>query len=264
MPEQHPSRRPLVIGNWKMHTTGAEGAALAAEVAAGLDPGLSPGLSLCRAEVAVAPPFTALAAVAEAIRGSAVALAAQDVFHEREGAFTGAVSAPMLASAGCSLVLVGHSERRHVFGDGDDDVRKKTLAVLGAAMRPVVCVGETLTQRDAGEAENVVRSQLAAVIAGLSNRELDALAVAYEPVWAIGTGRTATPETTETMHRAIRAGISALAGPDTAQRTPVLYGGSVKGDNAAAILAGANVDGLLVGGASLRADSFLSICRAAG
>ena len=149
MPEQSPSRRPLIIGNWKMHKTGAEGAALAAEVAAGLGPRLDPGLDPNRAEVAVAPPFTALAPVAAAIRGSALALAAQDVFYEREGAFTGAVSAPMLASAGCSLVLVGHSERRHVFGDGDDDVRRKTLAVLGAAMRPVLCIGETLTQRDA-------------------------------------------------------------------------------------------------------------------
>ncbi len=260
MPDQTPTRRPLVIGNWKMHKTGAEGAALASEIAAGLAAGLDPN----RAEVAVAPPFTAIAPVAEAIRSSAVALAAQDVFYEREGAFTGAVSAPMLAAAGCSIVLVGHSERRHVFGDSDADVRQKTLAVLEARMHPVVCVGETVEQRDAGQAENVVRGQLQAVIAGLSDTQLASLAIAYEPVWAIGTGRTATPETAEAMHRAIRASVAALAGPEAAEATPLLYGGSVKGDNASAILAGANVDGLLVGGASLRADSFLSICRAAG
>lgn len=256
MPDHESTHRAIVIGNWKMHKTGAEGVALATEIAAGLEPG--------RAEVAVAPPFTALAPVADALRGSSVALAGQDVFHEREGAFTGAVSAPMLAAAGCSIVLVGHSERRHVFSDRDEDVRRKALAVLDAGMRPVVCVGETLEQRDAGDAENVVRSQVEAVVAGLSEAQLARLTVAYEPVWAIGTGRTATPDTAEAMHRAVRASLGALAGSVAAERTPILYGGSVKGDNAGAILAGANVDGLLVGGASLRADSFLTICHAAG
>ena len=256
MPEPESTRRPLVIGNWKMHKTGAEGVALATEIAAGLQPG--------RAEVTVAPPFTALAPVADALRGSSVALAAQDVFHEREGAFTGAVSAPMLAAAGCSIVLVGHSERRHVFGDGDEDIRKKASAVLEAGMRPVVCIGETLEQRDAGRAENVVRGQLEAGTRSLADAQWAAVAVAYEPVWAIGTGRTATPDTAEAMHRVIRSSLAAIAGPGTAERTPILYGGSVKGDNAGAILAGANVDGLLVGGASLRGDSFLTICHAAG
>lgn len=256
MPDQESARRTVVIGNWKMHKTGPEGVALAAGIVAGLAPG--------RAEIAVAPPFTALAPVADAIRGSSVALAAQDVFHEREGAFTGAVSAPMLSAAGCSIVLVGHSERRHVFGDGDGEVRRKALAVLDAGMRPVVCVGETAGQRDAGAAEDVVREQLGAVVRGLSDARSAPLTVAYEPVWAIGTGRTATPDTAEAMHRVIRSSLAALAGSAAADRTPVLYGGSVKGDNAAAILAGANVDGLLVGGASLRADSFLDICHAAG
>lgn len=256
MPEPESTRRPLVIGNWKMHKTGAEGVALASEIAAGLEPG--------RAEVAVAPPFTALAPVADALRGSSVALAAQDVFDKREGAFTGAISAPMLAAAGCSIVLVGHSERRHVFGDGDEDVRRKALSVLDAGMRPVVCVGETAEQRDAGDAESVVRQQLEAATRGLSDDRFAVVAVAYEPVWAIGTGRTATPDTAEAMHRVIRSSLVRIAGSRTAERTPILYGGSVKGDNAGAILAGANVDGLLVGGASLRADSFLTICHAAG
>ncbi|MDE3262304.1 MAG: triose-phosphate isomerase [Acidobacteriota bacterium] len=256
MPDQQSTRRTVVIGNWKMHKTGAEGVALAAGIVAGLRPG--------RAQVAVAPPFPALAPVADAIRESSVALAAQDVFHEREGAFTGAVSAPMLAAAGCSIVLVGHSERRHVFGDDDEAVRRKALAVLDAGLRPVVCVGETAGQRDAGRAEDVVREQLEAVVRGLSDTQLPSLTVAYEPVWAIGTGRTATPDTAEAMHRVIRSNLASLAGSGAAERTPILYGGSVKGDNAGAILSGANVDGLLVGGASLRADSFLDICHAAG
>ena len=259
MPDPAPTRRPLVIGNWKMHTSGVEGAALASAIAAGLPA----SHDAQRAEVAVAPPFTALAPVADALRGSTVQLAAQDVFHEREGAFTGAVSAPMLAAAGCSLVLVGHSERRQIFGDRDADVRRKTEAVLVAGMRPVVCVGETAEARDAGKAETVVEEQLRAALTGLPDAQLASLAVAYEPVWAIGTGRTASPETAEAMHRTIRACLGGLAGAEAARRTPLLYGGSVKGDNASAILAGANVDGLLVGGASLHADSFLSICHAA-
>lgn len=256
MPDPSTNRRPVVIGNWKMHRTGAEGVALAGAIAAGLRAG--------QAAVAVAPPFTAIAPVANAIRGSAVDIAAQDVFHEREGAFTGAVSASMLAAAGCSIVLVGHSERRHVFGDRDEDVRRKALAVLEAGMRPVVCVGETAPQRDTGQAETVVRQQLEAALRGLSESQRIPLAVAYEPVWAIGTGRTATPDTAEAMHRTIRSSLEALAGRQASKRTPLLYGGSVKGDNASAILSGANVDGLLVGGASLRADSFLDICHAAG
>ncbi len=255
MPDDRLRRRPLVIGNWKMHQTGSEGADLARAVVA--------GLAGARAEVALAPPFTALAAVAEALAGSAVGLVGQDAFFENEGAFTGAISAPMLRDAGCSRVLVGHSERRRHFGDSDAVVRKKTAAVLAAGMDPVLCVGETAADRDAGRAAAVVESQLAAGFASVPDPGASRLVVAYEPVWAIGAGRTATPEVAEAMHRTIRARIATLWGDPAASAAALLYGGSVTGDNAAAILAGEQVDGVLVGGASLRADSFLAICRAA-
>lgn len=253
-----PVRRRLVIGNWKMHLTGAEATELVAAISA--------GLGELGAEVAVAPAFPALAPAAEEIerRRSPLRLVAQDVFPEPEGAFTGAVSAGMLAAAGCSHVLAGHSERRQIFGDDDRAVRRKVEAVLGAGMVPILCVGETLAERDAGNAESVVGRQLEAGAAGLPEAGLGTLVIAYEPVWAIGTGRTATPETAESMHRSVRRRFADLAGEERASRAQILYGGSANGDNAAAILAGPNVDGVLVGGASLRAESFLSICRAAG
>ncbi len=256
MSEPTPARRPMVIGNWKMHKTLPEAVELARAIAQ--------GLGRPRARVGVAPPFPALSTVAEALSGSSACVLGQDVFPEAEGAYTGAVSAPMLAAAGCGGVLVGHSERRHLFGDRDDEVRRKARAVLAAAMCPVLCVGETAAERDAGQAAAAVRAQLGAVVRGLSPAELERLVVAYEPVWAIGTGRNATPETAQAMHETIRRAISELAGDAAAAAMPILYGGSVKSDNAGAILAGLDVDGVLVGGASLRADSFLSICRAAG
>ncbi len=258
MPTNENGRRPLVIGNWKMHKTGPEAVELVRT--------LAPQLHGLRAEFGVAPAFPALPLAAHEIErlGAPLRLAAQDVFPEPAGAFTGAVSAGMLAAAGCDQVIVGHSERRQVFGDTDRDVRRKVEAVLGAAMAPVLCVGETLEERDAGEAESVVARQLEAGAAGLSGDGLASLVVAYEPVWAIGTGRTATPETAETMLAAVRRRFGAFAGSEAAARLRILYGGSVTGDNAARILQGPNVDGVLVGGASLRADSFLSICRAAG
>ena len=252
MPEDRRSR-PIVIGNWKMFKTPVEGAALAREVAAG-----SAGLDI---EVGIAPSYPALTTVAGILSGSRLHLVGQDAFFEPEGAYTGAVSAPMLAAAGCSLVLAGHSERRLHFGEGDRVVRKKVEAILAAGMSPVLCIGETLGERDRGAAEAVVRGQLEAGISGLSEEALDRLLVAYEPVWAIGTGRTATPEAAEDMHRTIREAAAALVGGEAAAAVPFLYGGSVKGDNAARILAGANVDGVLVGGASLGSSSFLSICR---
>lgn len=248
------SRRPFVIGNWKMYKTGPEAAELAAAISAGVRD--------LRAEIGVAPAFPALDPVAREIRG--IRLVAQDVFPEPEGAFTGAVSPGMLAAAGCSHVLAGHSERRQIFGDDDRAVRKKVNAVTEAEMIPILCVGETLAERDAGKAEEVVARQLEAGAGGLSARGLAALVIAYEPVWAIGTGRTASSATAEAMLAAVRSRFAGLAGREAAARVRILYGGSVNGDNAAEMLAGPNVDGVLVGGASLRADSFLSICRAAG
>ncbi len=242
------SRRPLVIGNWKMHRTPDEAGALARAIRAGLD---HPGVDL-----GVAPTFLAIPAVAHALRGSLVEVGAQDFHHEPEGAFTGAVSAPMLRAAGCSFVLAGHSERRQLFGETDADVARKTRAALAAGLAPVVCVGETASERDGGVAEAVVRRQLGA-LEGLGDAYAR-IAVAYEPVWAIGTGRAATAETAQDMHAVIRARLGEIAG-EAAGGMRILYGGSVKGDNARSMTEGADVDGVLVGGASLRANSFLAI-----
>ncbi len=253
MPDPTTRDRPVILGNWKMHKTPAEAEALAGAVVAG-----TAGLAV---DVGLAPAYPALLSVGAAVRGSRVRLVGQDAHFEPQGAFTGAVSARMLAACGCSLVLVGHSERRLHFGDTDAVVRRKLDAVLAAGMAPVLCVGETLVQREAGAADSVVREQLEAGLAALDAEDRERVLVAYEPVWAIGTGRTATAETAEAMHRVLRRAAAVIAGEATAARLSILYGGSVKGDNVAEILAGANVDGVLVGGASLESGSFLDICR---
>ncbi len=245
MPE---TRRPLVIGNWKMHCAPGEARRLAGEIADRFDP--------AGVDAGIAPPFVAIPAAAEALGGGPIRLGAQDVHFESEGPFTGAVSASMLAAAGCSFVLVGHSERRTLFGETDGDVERKTRAALAAGLTPVVCVGENATERDRGEAEAVVARQLGA-LRSLADRRRE-IVIAYEPVWAIGSGKTATPEIAQGMHAAIRSRLAEIAG-DAAAAMRLLYGGSVKGDNARSMTRGVDVDGVLVGGASLRADSFLAI-----
>ncbi len=234
----------LVLGNWKLNTTLGEAVALASDVARGAD-GLAAGVGVC-------PPLVWLEAVAERLRGSRVALGAQTVSAETTGAFTGEVSAAMLAEVGCRYAIVGHSERRALYGETDALVARKAAAAQAAGLTPVVCVGETLEERDAGDAERVVVESLRASLDGVAPTPL---VVAYEPVWAIGTGRTATPEQAQAMHAALR--------PVVAPGTPVLYGGSVKADNAAELFAQPDLDGALVGGASLDADAFLAIARAA-
>ena len=248
------ARTPFVCGNWKMHKTAAEAVALVRELAGGL--GASPGV-----QVAVAPPFTALAPVAPALRGTPVELAAQNVHWEAQGAFTGEVSAAMLADAGCQHVIVGHSERRQLFGESDESVRKKVGAVLAAGMRPIVCVGETLEEREANRTMAVVDRQVRGGLAGLSS-ELAAVTVAYEPVWAIGTGRTATAAQAQEVHAAIRKILRELAGAG-ADAIRIQYGGSVKPENAAELMSQPDVDGALVGGASLKAKDFLAIVKGA-
>lgn len=279
-------RAPFVIANWKMNLTPPEAGRLARVIAgrarrevlppdrsadrtAGKSTGKraggppddadpEPGLDL-----AIAPAFPALVAVRDALHGSPLRLAAQDLFPKPDGAFTGAVSASMLVACGCSLALVGHSERRRVFGETDAQVREKAEAALAAGLAPVLCVGETAEQRDAGDAEAVVESQVRAVLGKTPEADRAAFTLAYEPVWAIGTGRTATPEIAAAMHRALRAEVARVWDDEAAAATRILYGGSVNGDNAAALLESPEVDGLLVGGASLEADSFLAICAAA-
>lgn len=245
----------LAIGNWKMHTTLDEARALAAGIAAGLKAGEGPsdeGFGM-----GVAPPFPFLAAVGEALAGSGVELVAQDCHAEAKGAFTSAVSVAQLASVGVDRVLVGHSERRKHFGDDDAICARKLRAVLAGGLKAVLCVGENLAQRDAGEHVAVVSAQVKASLEGLETYDPARLAVAYEPVWAIGTGRTATPEQAGDMHAAIEGVLAELG----AAGVPVLYGGSVKPANVASLASTPGVSGVLVGGASLQADSFLAICQ---
>jgi triosephosphate isomerase (TIM) len=246
-------RRPLIAGNWKMNLGGPDGVALAQAVAA--EAPASPGV-----DVVVAPPATVLAAVVAAVGGK-IGVAAQNMHPADNGAFTGELSASMIKAAGSAWVILGHSERRQYFGETDESVKAKTVAALRAGLKPIVCIGETLEEREAGRTLEVVTRQLDAVIDVLA-AEPGVAAIAYEPVWAIGTGRVATTEQAQEVHASIRARLTAKS-PALAQVTRVLYGGSVKPDNAAALLACPDIDGALVGGASLTAASFLGIVRGA-
>ncbi len=249
-------RTPFVAGNWKMHKTVVEACLLADAIRERI--GFSPAV-----EVAVAPPFTALSAVGARLRGSPVVLAAQNAYWEEHGAFTGEVSAPMLLDVGCRYVIVGHSERRQLFGETDETVRRRLAAVLGQRMRPIVCVGETLAEREAGRTAERVSAQLRGALGELSAPELTEIVVAYEPVWAIGTGRTASAAEAQEVHAHLRALLAEIGGADVAARVRILYGGSVKPANAAALFGQTDVDGALVGGASLEPESFLGIVQAA-
>jgi triosephosphate isomerase (TIM) len=210
-------------------------------------------------QIVVAPPFPALAAAHEALAGSTIELAAQNVHWEDKGAFTGEVSVPMLREVGCRSVIVGHSERRQLFGETDDGVNRRARAALAGGLRPIVCVGETLSERVRDHTLDVVGRQIRSALLHVSPADIQALCIAYEPVWAIGTGRTATPDQAEEVHANIRAIVAELAGAETAERVRILYGGSVKPDNVDSLMAEANVDGALVGGASLDAKSFARI-----
>jgi triosephosphate isomerase len=250
------ARKKFVCGNWKMHRTTAEARALAGEVRSAAE------ALADRVDVAIAPPFTALAATAEALAGSRIGLGAQNLHWEAQGAFTGEISAAMLVEAGCRYVLCGHSERRQFFGDTDDWVQKKTRAALAAGLHPIVCVGETLPEREAGKTLEVVGRQVRAALAGLGDAQVAGLTVAYEPVWAIGTGKTASSAQAQEVHAAIRAILAELA-PSAAASVRILYGGSVKPDNAAELMSQPDVDGALVGGASLKALDFTGIIQGA-
>lgn len=250
-------RRPFVAGNWKMNTDRASGVALAKEIAKELG-------SDSAVEVAVAPPFVYLPAIADALSGSGVGLAAQNAHFESQGAFTGEVAPGMLADVGCDYVILGHSERRQIFGETDEMIAKKLLAAIQQGLKVILCLGETLEERDGNQTEAVLERQLAGGLAGRDSEELKDLVIAYEPVWAIGTGRNATPEQAQSAHAFIRGWLSNQIGAGIGESTRIQYGGSVKPDNAAELLSQADVDGALVGGASLKAESFLAIIRAAG
>lgn len=242
-------RKPLIAGNWKMFKTVHEAVAFAKEFK-------NIVRDVTEVDIVLAPPFTAVHAVAEAARASNIAVAAQDVFWEREGAFTGAVSAAMVREAGAEYVIVGHSERRRIFGDTDVAVNRKTLAALGGDLTPIVCVGETLEEREANRTLAVLDQQVKAALEGVTPEQVSDLAIAYEPVWAIGTGRNATAAQAQEAHAHIRARLRQWFGADAAERCRIVYGGSVKPDNAAELLREADVDGALVGGASLDVRGF--------
>ncbi len=250
-------RKSLVAGNWKMNGTLESATALVEGVKAGLG-------SVGEVDVVVCPPAVYVAPVGGMVKGSAIALGAQNVSDQESGAFTGEVSAAMLKDVGCDYVIVGHSERRSLYGESDEFIARKTIAAAAKGLVPILCVGELLEEREAGQTEAVVGRQLDALLE--SEEGLQALrssVIAYEPVWAIGTGKTATPEQAQAVHAFIRGRIAEKDG-DLAASIRVLYGGSVKGANAAELFACEDIDGGLIGGASLVADEFLTICRAAG
>ena len=250
-------RTTLIVGNWKMNKTASEAVRFVRELTSVLpkDPAV---------EIVLAPPFTALESVRTALAAAShIALGAQNVHWEQQGAFTGEISGPMLRDLGCTYAIVGHSERRTLFGERDGDVHKKVRSALANGLRPILCVGESLDQRQSGRTEPVVTGQVAAGLAELSAKELDAVTIAYEPVWAIGTGHAATTEQAVAVHRAIRACIAAGWTTHAAERMRILYGGSVTPQNAESLLSDPDIDGALVGGACLKTESFATIVLAA-
>jgi triosephosphate isomerase (TIM) len=247
-------RQPLIAGNWKMFKTVQETVFYMRELR---------GLvhHVHDVDVVVAPPFTSLRAAAEIVRSGNVGIAAQDVYWEREGAFTGEVSATMLREAGAAYVIIGHSERRTLFGETDLHVNRKLGAVLAGELTPIVCIGETLDQREANQTLDVLDQQVRQGFDNITAAQIAALVIAYEPVWAIGTGRNATPEQAQEAHAHIRTRLRQWFGAESAERCRILYGGSVKPDNIAALMTQADVDGALVGGASLDVKAFADIVR---
>jgi triosephosphate isomerase len=245
-------RRPVIAGNWKMFKTVAE----TRSFFSAFKPLVA---STTHCDIVVAPPFTALAAAAESAAGSNIAISAQNMHSEKQGAFTGEVAAPMLLEAGCRYVILGHSERRHIFGETDAMVAKKTAAALDGGLMPIVCVGETLDERDANQTEAVLARQFTGGLGALTDEQFSRILLAYEPVWAIGTGRTATPEMAADAHRFLRDQAASRFTSDRAANLRILYGGSVKPDNIRGLMAQLEIDGALVGGASLEAASFASI-----
>jgi triosephosphate isomerase len=248
------ARKKLIAANWKMYKTSSQ----AQEFLRAFLPAVD---GHARDEIVICPPYTAIAAVVEATAGSGIGLGGQDVYWEKEGAFTGEVSAGMLVAAGCTHVIIGHSERRQYFGETDDTVNRKLNAALEAGLTPIMCVGEVLQEREAGLTEDILRRQCSRGLRGFSGEKAAKLVIAYEPVWAIGTGKTATPQIASDAHRVIRAEVAKALGKSAAAAMRILYGGSVKPDNAHALMSEEEIDGALVGGASLDAKSFAAIVK---
>ncbi|HEY2360265.1 MAG TPA: triose-phosphate isomerase [Candidatus Angelobacter sp.] len=247
-------RKKLIAANWKMHKTPEQAQAFVSAF-------LPMIADHTRDEIVLCPPFVLIPQMGWALRGSHISLGGQDMFWEKEGAFTGAISAQMLHAVGCSHVIIGHSERRQYFGETDDTVNHKLRAALAVGLKPIVCVGEVLQEREAGVTEDILRRQCSIAFREISAGGAHPITVAYEPVWAIGTGKTATPEVAAEAHRVIRAQAAEAFGDDVAAKMRILYGGSVKPDNATALMSQPEIDGALVGGASLDPKSFAAIVK---
>lgn len=248
-------RRPLIAGNWKMNLNRADAVALASE--------LSAAKTGAGCDVLICPSTVYLDAVSSAISGSDILLGGQDVYFESNGAFTGETSTAMLTDIGCRFVILGHSERRHVIGETDERINKKVHAALAAGLTPVLCVGELLEEREAGNTQKVVKSQCEGSLAGLTDEQVRKTVIAYEPVWAIGTGKTASPEQAQEVHADLRKMLADRYNSETSETVRILYGGSVKPDNAGDLMSQPDIDGALVGGASLKAEGFAAIINAA-
>ena len=249
-------RRPFIAGNWKMNLNRASAVALAEGVA-------KESAKIEGVDLAVCPPSCYLDAVGKALAGSKVALGAQNMYFEKDGAFTGELSAAMLLDLGCKYVILGHSERRHILGETDAVINKKTVAALAAGLIPIVCVGELLSEREAGQTMAVIQRQFDGSLAGISADQMKTIVVAYEPVWAIGTGKVATPQQAEEVHLGLRKLVAQRYNSGIADVVRMQYGGRVKPDNAAELLKQSNIDGALVGGAALKVDQFLGIAAGA-
>ena len=249
-------RKKVIAGNWKMYKDLSESQNLVSGIIGGLG-------NDNKCDVIVCPPFTSLSEVRSLIKNTPIKLGAQNVYFENEGAFTGEISAGMLKSVGCEYVIIGHSERRTIFGETDELVNKKIKKALSSGLKVIFCIGESLAQREEGITNNVVESQLQKGLDGISSDELQNVIIAYEPIWAIGTGKTATPEQAQEVHAFIRKYIAGKYSKESAEKLVIQYGGSVKPDNASSLLSQPDIDGALVGGACLKADSFLSIIASA-
>jgi triosephosphate isomerase (TIM) len=249
-------RKMIIAGNWKMHNDNSAAQQLASQIKIRTT-------EIKNTEIVLCPPFTALTVVYEGIKGSSIALGAQNVYWEKSGAFTGELSASMIKSTGAKYVIIGHSERRQYFGETDATVNKRTKSALEDGLKAIVCVGETLEQRESGVTSKVIEEQIAGSLAGLSTEQMASVVVAYEPVWAIGTGKTATPEQAQEVHAHIRSLLAKQFGKDVAESVQIQYGGSVKPDNADSLLSQPDIDGALVGGACLKAETFVPIIQIA-
>ncbi|KPJ61903.1 MAG: triosephosphate isomerase [Deltaproteobacteria bacterium DG_8] len=247
-------RRPLIAGNWKMNKNSAESIKLVSELREMVS-------DVSDVEIVVAPPFTALGSVEATIKDSNIFLSAQNTFWQEIGAFTGEISPSMLKDVGCQYTIIGHSERRQYFAETNETVNKRLQAALKASLTPIVCIGETLEEREAGKTLAVIEQQVREGLNGLSSEEMEKVVIAYEPVWAIGTGKTATPDQAQEVHKFIRDQIAQIFGEGVAENIRVLYGGSVKPDNIDQLMAQKDIDGALVGGASLKAESFARIVK---